>query len=362
MFSFYNKESRFFFTYFFYLLLVGTLCVLSSSIFLSTVYYNSPFFFYIKQIIGVIISLFLCLLVSCFPGNFFYKQSFYIFSLAVILNFLLFIPALRYEFHGVPRWLKLGSFLFQPAELLKVGFLIYIAHLFTYYVDQISFLLLRAGIAFFFTISLLYYQSDFGTTMLICGLYVIFLSNFSYKKKFLLYFLAAISIILFVLIFLKPYRIIRILTFLNPWQDKLKSGFQIIQSFIAIRNGSFWGVGFGLSRQKRLFLPMAHSDFIFSIILEESGFVGGIILLGSILIFSYVCIYFSFYEESLFKKNYLFGLGFLLFSQTVINVAGVTGLIPLKGIGLPFISYGVSSLIGFGILIGIALSLLNEKN
>jgi cell division protein FtsW len=362
MFSFYNRESRFLFSYFIYLLLAGTLCVLSSSIFLSEAYYSTPFFFYKKQIIGMVISIFVCLFVSCFPANFFYKKSFYIFSIIIILNLLLFIPGLRYEFHGVPRWLKFSGFLFQPAELLKVGFLLYIAHLFTYYVDQISFLLLRTGIAFFVTIILLYYQSDFGTTMLICGLYLIFLWNFSYKKKFLLYFLGAICIILFVLIFLKPYRIMRILTFLNPWEDKLKSGFQIIQSFIAIKNGGFWGVGLGLSRQKRLFLPMAHSDFIFSIILEESGFIGGIILLGSILFFSYLFIHFSFREESLFKKNYLFGVGFVLFSQTVINVAGVTGLIPLKGIGLPFISYGVSSLIGFGIIIGIALSLLNEKN
>lgn len=312
--------------------------------------------------IGLFISIFCCLFFSVLASDFFYKKSVYIFLLGVILNLLLLVPSLRYEFHGVARWLKIGGFLFQPAEFLKVGFILYLSYLFAFYVDQIRFLFIRTILAFLITVILLYYQSDFGTTILISGLYIVFLWDFSYKKKFLLFFLGFALIILIGLILLKPYRIIRILTFLNPWQDQLKSGFQIIQSFIAIKNGEWWGVGFGWSRQKRLFLPMAHSDFIFSIILEELGMIGGILVLASLLLFSFRFISASFIPGlSLFKKNYLFGVGFVLFSQTVINVAGVTGLIPLKGIGLPLISYGVSSLIGFGIVVGIALNFLEHR-
>ncbi len=310
--------------------------------------------------IGVFFSLSVCFFVSCFPHSFFYKKSFFIFFISVLINLLLFVPSLRYAFHGVPRWLKCGPILFQPSELLKVSFILYMAHLFTYYADQISFLLMKSVGAFLITIGLLYYQSDFGTTILICAVYIMLLWNFSYKKNFLWYFFGIIIAMLLILIALKPYRIMRILTFLNPWQDQLKSGFQIIQSFVAIQHGGLLGVGFGLSKQKKLFLPMPHSDFIFSIILEEIGLIGGMILLSVMLYFSSLFISYSFKRESLFDRNYLFAVGLVFFCQTVINVGGVTGLIPLKGIGLPLISYGISSLIGFGIIIGIGISLLHR--
>jgi cell division protein FtsW len=165
--------------------------------------------------------------------------------------------------------------------------------------------------------------------------------------------------ILTILIYTKAYRIKRLLTFLNPWLDPLGNGFQNIQSLVAIHNGGFFGLGIGNSIQKNFFLPMAHTDFIFSIIVEEIGLVGAGILLIKMLSFSYFFILESNKNVVIFEKYYLLSTGTLFFLQIIINTGAATALLPTKGIGFPAISYGLSSFLGISLLIGIALCFLD---
>ena len=172
----------------------------------------------------------------------------------------------------------------------------------------------------------------------------------------LLFSIAALFMILF-----KSYRLKRILIFLNPWQDPLGRGFQIIQSLIAIVNGQWWGVGFGHSQQKMFYLPMQHTDFIFSVICEEIGIFGSVFLVTVLFFVVGLLIFFSYQAKNIFNQIALLGFAIMFFLQASINILVSISLLPTKGIGLPFISYGVSSIIGCFVIVGIVFSLLLES-
>jgi cell division protein FtsW len=258
------------------------------------------------------------------------------------------------------RWISLCGVVFQPSELLKIAFFLHISFIFSFYEDQIHYIISLVFFYFLLIISILINQSDFGLIIILSCITFILLWNFLYNKKILLYGSLFLIVLLIIFIIIKPYRILRLLIYLNPWDDPLGKGFQIIQSYIAIANGGFCGLGLGASKQKNLFLPMAHTDFIFSIIVEEIGLFGAFFLLYLILRFALFFIQASYASKNIFEKNYLLCTGLLIIIQTSINVGAATGIIPTKGIGLPFISYGMSSIIGFSILIGIALSMIKD--
>ena len=163
------------------------------------------------------------------------------------------------------------------------------------------------------------------------------------------------------LVVVAPYRLKRIVSFINPWSDPLGSGFQIIQSLYAIGPGGLLGQGFLNSRQKHFYLPEPQTDFIFSIISEEFGFLGVIIVSVLFIIIFYNGIKISLETEDLFSKYLSFGLTFMLIFQTLLNLAVVVGLIPVTGVTLPFISYGGSSLLTSFIMVGIILN-VGRKN
>lgn len=343
------------------LLSIGTIFIYSSSSFLGYYHYQNNFHFYSKQLTGSFICLFLVYILSYVPINFFHKYQFLFFVFSIACNIILFLPFFHHSVHGAIRWLKLGPLLFQPSEFLKISYILHISNLFSNYYDQTNHIFLYLFISSIITMTILLFQSDFGSTIILCGITFFLLWDFLYRKKILIYLLLISLSGFLLLIITKPYRILRILTFLNPWQDPSGSGYQTIQSLIAIHNGNLFGLGLGFSKQKNLFLPMPHTDFIFSIIIEEWGILGGIILLGGLLTFASLFIHLATKNERISDKYYLLGLGLLLSFQTIINTGGATLLLPVKGIGLPFISYGLSSLIGFGIALGIAISIIREK-
>ena len=165
-----------------------------------------------------------------------------------------------------------------------------------------------------------------------------------------------------VLILIAPYRLDRITSFLNPWSDPLGTGFQIIQSLYAIGPGGLLGFGFLNSRQKHFYLPEPQTDFIFSIVCEEFGIIGALIILLCFAILCYLIIKMALEQDNLFKKYVIFGLGFQILFQTVLNLSVVIGLIPVTGVTLPFISYGGSSLLATMTSIGIILNLSKNRN
>ena len=347
--------------YFRVLLFIGSIFVYSSSSFIGYTYYQNSLIFYTKQIIAIFLAIIISYIVSQSSVNYIKKYSQKIFLCMLVLNLLPFIPLVKHPINGAMRWISLFGIIFQPSELLKFSYFLNISFIFHFYQDQIQYTLSLILFYFLLVATILINQSDFGLIIILSAITFILLWHFLYHKKILLYGFLCLTILLIIFIIIKPYRIIRLITYLNPWNDPLGKGFQIIQSHIAITNGQYLGMGLGKSTQKNLFLPMAHTDFIFSIIIEEIGLIGGMLILYLLFNFSYIFIISSQKTKDIFKQNYLLTTGLLIIMQTSINIGAATAILPTKGIGLPFISYGMSSIISFGILIGIALAMIKDE-
>jgi cell division protein FtsW len=274
------------------------------------------------------------------------------------------IPQLAHTIHGSSRWLNIGGFSFQPSELLKISFILYVARFlakkekkkFTFTGSYLPFLVLL-GIVSVVLLS----QPDFGmtVTLAVTSLIMLFIAHLP-LTHLLLTFLACVPIVS-LLIYTQPYRLKRIMTFLNPWNDPQGAGFQIIQSLIAIGSGSWWGSGISHSKQKFFYLPMQHTDFIFSIIAEETGFIGSCIILSLYLLFLYFGMKLAWQLKKTFSIYAALGLVILLSLQALINIFVATGLLPTKGIGLPFVSYGNSSLVCSLVMIGLIANMVDDS-
>jgi cell division protein FtsW len=277
---------------------------------------------------------------------------------------LVLIPGIGSVRNGSRSWFGIGSLGIQPSEIAKLGLVIFVSKFLSrnnedkrntkIFVYPILFII----ILFFGLIML---EPDFGTGMVIvCSLIVlIFITGAKLQIFFKLGILGLAGIIALVLV--APYRLERITSFLNPWSDPLGSGFQIIQSLYAIGPGGLFGFGFLNSRQKHFYLPEPQTDFIFSIITEEFGFVGALFVVILFIIIFYQCIKISMKTNDLFAKYLSFGLSFMLIFQTLLNLMVVVGIIPVTGVTLPFISYGGSSLLTSMISIGVILNISKKQ-
>ena len=301
--------------------------------------------------------------ISNIDYNAYKNSSNKILILCVLLLILVLIPGVGKVRNGSRSWFGLGGFGLQPSELAKIGLIIFVSkYLSKNERDMPSFkkgvlpILLVIGFIFF----LIMLEPDFGTGMIITmtALTMVFISkaNFSFVYK-----LSIVGVVLIgILILMAPYRLERILSFLNPWKDPLGSGFQIIQSLYAIGPNGLLGAGFLNSVQKNFYLPEPETDFIFSIISEEFGFLGVLIVTSFFLYIFYISMKIFFKTSDLFGKYLVFGLSFGIILQAILNLSVVVGLIPVTGVTLPFISYGGSSLISSFLSIGIILNV--EKN
>ena len=310
-----------------------------------------------NHLIRLIFGIFLMLILAFLPHDIFFKLS----VLSFIIGILSLILVKFIGTGNVQRWITLGGINFQPSEAMKLALILILARYFDHisrielyklktYVLPICFILLPG----FLVIS----QPDLGTglTIILLGLAILFFVGISIKFVILCFILLASSIP-FIWNQLYDYQKDRILVFLNPEIDSLGSGYQIIQSKIAIGSGGFFGKGYLLGSQSRLnYLPEKHTDFIFTLISEEFGFLGSIsiIFIFCVLIISIMKI--SFRVKSLFSKIVTFGIGFLLFLYLSLNIGMVCGLLPVVGAPLPLISYGGTSLLTVLIGLGIVLS------
>jgi cell division protein FtsW len=281
-------------------------------------------------------------------------------SLALLL--LVFVPHLGVTSNGARRWLKFGPLEMQPAELAKVAVLLYMASWLERRRDRLHsveegvlpFLALLALIT-----GLVMLERDLGTTLILAA---IMLSQFlvaGSRKRHVLLLVAIVALAIAALIRMEPYRFHRIMAFLNPWADPLNSGFQSIQSILALGSGGIFGVGLGQSIQKYQWLPFAHTDFIFAIVGEETGLLGTTAVLALFALFTYRGYRIALRAPDLFGSLLACGITTWITAQAVINIAAVTVTLPTTGIPLPFISYGGSSLaislLAVGILMNIAV-------
>jgi cell division protein FtsW len=261
--------------------------------------------------------------------------------------------------HGASRWITFGGFTFQPSEILKVTTIVYVASfLARKQMHKESFmkgympLLTILGI----TSIILLKQPDFGCTVTILATVFIMIFIADMNIKYLAIITGSSIPLAGMLAYLQPYRWQRILTYLDPWKDPQGSGFQIIQSLIAVGSGGMNGNGIAQSKQKFLYLPMQHTDFIFAIIAEETGFVGTTFLITLFILFLYFGFRISWHLKNTFAIYLIQGLTILISLQTIINISVSTGLAPTKGISLPFISYGNTALVCNLLLVGLIVN------
>ncbi len=351
------------------LVVFGVLMIYSASNYNAKIYYDDAFYYTVKQLIGLVLGIVGLLVMYFIDFRWLQKLAFIIFGVAVVLLIAVFIPGISISKLGATRWIGIGSFSLQPSEIAKFALVIFAARVFAGKYQREERIIANERLG----------EPKWWQTLLVllaggtlCGL-IILEPNMSITITvgvimFVLLFLCGVRLKTLALILLpavaaavimliaEPYRLKRLSAFVDPWANPKDEGFQLIQSLYAIANGGFWGVGYGNSVQKNMFLPFSESDFIFSIIAEEFGFIGCLALF-----FVFGWIIFRIFKIGRQCANYFgrylcYGIATVIMVQTSLNFAVATGCIPPTGLPLPFISFGGTSLLVFMMAIGVVLN------
>ena len=344
-----------------FLVIIGTVMIYSSSSIIALEKFKDGQYFLKKHIFFVALGLIMMTVMIKVPYEYLKKIAYPGVIVSIILLLLLFVPYLGVKRGGATRWLNLVVFTFQVSELVKVAMVIFLAHLLTRKSHQLK--KFSRGVLVPLSVTgvimgLIILQPDFGTVVIIASILLLMLSLAGSRISHLVFLAAAFIPVGIWLILHKGYRMARLTAFLDPWKDPDNTGFQIIQSLISFGSGGAFGVGIGDGMQKLFYLPEPHTDFILSIIAEESGFIGVTIVIVLFTFFLLRGFMIAFRAPDLFGTLLAAGLTMLIAMQAFINIAGVMGLIPLKGLALPFLSYGgtafVMSMTSVGILLNIS--------
>ena len=342
---------------------LGLTMILSTSAVMAERFYSDKYFFFRKQLVFVLAGIGIMLAVYLTPRNLFYKLK-YLWILATIfaLGLTVFSP-LGSSAGGATRWIDLGFINIQPLEIAKISLVIYLACFFAGKQEMVK----RFSVGFLpptvitgmFCVLLLM-QPDFGGAVYIAILF--FLMSLVGGTRLIYLFSSSLlaSITAAMLIMQSPYRFRRWFSFLDPFKDAQDSGYQLVQSLYAFGSGGIWGMGLGEGRQKLFFLPEAHNDFIMAVVGEELGFIGislVFILLG-IIIWRIMVI--SAGQCELVDRFAGFGMGIIIILGSLLNLAVVLGMVPPKGLPMPFISYGGSSLLVSLFCAGFLLNLARD--
>ena len=322
--------------------------------------FNRQFFYFILGIIG----LFACFFV---PLNFWSSYDRLFITFGILLLFSVFIPGIGIEVNGANRWIRIAGFGLQPSEIMKFLSILYIS---CYSVRRIKEIqthwlgFFRPALIIVSIISIILIQPDLGSSavIFISVLGVLFVAGVKIQQFLvvaLLGFIAVTMMIIFV-----PWRWERIISFIDPWSDPWGSGYQLTLSLMSIGRGDWFGVGLGQGLMKMGYLPDAHTDFIFSVIVEEMGILGGFAIISLLFGLSFRIFFIG--RESLLRKNFFgfyfsFGVALLLGLHTFINVGVSSGLLPTKGLTLPLISGGGTNLIIVCLMIGLILRIDYEN-
>lgn len=333
------------------LISIGLVMVASSSMDFAAARYGDEWLLFRKQCILLLMGISAGIVVACVPLTVWEKYSGMFLCLALVFLFVVLLPGIGKSVNGSQRWLPMGFFSIQASELAKICLLLFFASYLARRQDQVR----SSWTAFFVMVSiigiivvLLLLEPDFGSSVVItftlgCMMFVAGVPIL----RFLL--LASSGIAGFsAMAFLSPYRWERLVAFMDPWSRQFDSGYQLVQSLIAFGRGEWFGLGLGNSLQKLFFLPEAHTDFIFAIFAEEFGLIGALCLVGLYVFFIFKILILSKEANSkgkLFSAYLCFGIGIMLAAQSFINMGVASGLLPTKGLTLPLISYGGSSLL-----------------
>jgi cell division protein FtsW len=318
----------------------------------------TPFFYFKRHLFTVLMGALFMYIAFKVPTETLKKAAIPLLVFSLILLILVFVPKIGITAGGARRWIRLWPSTFQPSELVKLAMVIFLARYMsmpTYRIDRIYYFLIPIAIMGFFQIVFLK-QPDFGAAMSLCLLTVAMLVLSGIKLRYIMT-LGVLLVPISIKLLMEPYRLRRVLAFLDPWKDPQGSGFQLVQSFIALGSGGIKGIGLGESKQKLSFLPESHTDFIFALVGEELGFIGALVIVCLFLLLFFRGISVANRTKNLFGYYLASGLSMMVALQALINFCVTTGLVPTKGLPLPFISYGGSSLLMNMVAVGILLRL-----
>ncbi len=340
------------------LLCIGLLMVLSSSSIVAEKLTGDKYYFFKRQIIFMSIGFVALWITAVLPRSIIYKLQ-YPFLFTVILFLLVTLTPLGAKVNGARRWISFGLFSIQPLEFAKIALALYLAYFMSTKQELIK--TFSKGVIPPFAVTLvlslmLLVQPDFGGAAILVMIlfFMCFVGGTQFIYLFLsigMFFSTATALVLH-----SPYRARRLAAFLNPFQDAQNTGYQLVQSLYALGSGGFWGTGMGGSNQKMFYLPEAHNDFIMSVLGEELGFFG-----MTIVMFLLFIIFFRSYkiivaQQDLRDRLSAFGVALVIILGSVLNLAVIMGMAPPKGVAMPFLSYGGSSLLATMICIGLLLN------
>jgi len=348
------------------LLSVGLLMVASASFSYAAHNFSDEFYFVKRHALYLVIALGAMMVTFFTPPKLWSDYSRLWMLLAIVLLVIVLIPGIGRAVNGSRRWLSLGVMTLQVSELAKVAVVVFMANYFAQYkenfgddwrdwVKPLGLLMVP--------LFLLLMEPDFGSIVVLTCTFMVMLFLAGTKLTHYLGLVFVGSAALYGFAAAAPYRMARLATFLDPWSDQFNSGYQLTQSLIAFGRGEWFGVGLGQSVQKMLYLPEAHTDFVFAIFAEEFGFVG-VLCLVSLYVLLVLRIFRlskkAIAQEYWYGAFLLIGFGFLISGQTFVNLGVNSGLLPTKGLTLPFVSYGGSSLLVTCAMIGMVLRIGHE--
>ncbi|MBI5682551.1 MAG: putative lipid II flippase FtsW [Deltaproteobacteria bacterium] len=342
------------------LLAAGFVMIYSTTYIMAIKRYGNEYLFVSKHLVSLVIAFTIFYITTRISYHTYKGLVYPLLIISTVLLILVLIPGIGYMAGGARRWLKIGNWTFQPSELAKLSIIIYLAYSLSTKNEKIKtfkigFLphIIIPGII----LSLIYFEKDFGGMLSLGAIVLAMMIIAGVRIRYIAALLPIFVLIIYYIILKKGYIVDRIMVFIDPWKDFHGDGWQIIQSFLAFGVGGIWGVGLGEGKQKLFYLPEAHTDFIFSVIGEELGLIGVGIVISLYILFLISGIKISLIASDLYGTYLAIGVTLLVSLQAVVNMAVVTGLLPTKGLVLPFISYGGSSLvinmIGVGILLNI---------
>ena len=345
------------------LVIFGCIMVYSASFYSANYHYGNKYFFLFKQLLGVVLGVFAMIALTFIDYHLLNKYKWFIVGGTFLLLALVFVPGLGMESYGAKRWVSLLGFSIQPSEIAKFALVIFTAGYMSDHHDKVKTFkgLLPVLIVGGLMCILIMLEPSMSVTMCIAFVTLFMLIIGGMSKKHTLMFSIPAGAMVPLLIVLEPYRLKRLLAFIDPWASPQGEGFQLIQSLYSLGDGGWFGVGLFNSRQKYLFLPFAESDFILSIIGEEIGFVGTTLLMAVFFLLVYRLIKIALSAKDRFGAMLVSGVAFIIAVQTLLNIAVVTGSIPPTGLPLPFISSGGTPVMVFMAGIGICLNVLRQS-
>lgn len=363
VFSIPGKVDNFLLYLFAFLIICGTAGIASSSFYLSTHHYGVSGFYLKRHMVYLGLSAIIANTSYTLPTRFWQQAAPFILLGVLVLLVMVLVPGIGRHINGASRWLRVLGVNIQASEVAKLGFILYLASYihrkqdlmqstFSGFIKPLLVMLVVCG--------LILMEPDFGSIFLICliGGSMLFLAGLPWR--IIGFLVVIIGSALLSLIFISPYRLLRLTTFFDPWANPFGDGYQLTQSLIAVGRGGVTGVGIGYGLQKQLYLPEAHTDFVFAVLAEEVGLIGSAVI---IIAFALIAIRFSYWIHIAIKRNLsfealtLYGIMIWWTGSVLFSMAVNLGLVPTKGIAFPFFSYGGSNLLVNACAIGIVLKI-----